>query len=65
MERLAEITLEQAFELKGELFDSSRYFNPIKINGRWYISEVEVIQCTTKAWVNELEIIEVQVPNED
>ena len=44
---VAEITQEQAEQLRGERYNDSSYFNPFEVNGKWYISELEVLNCTT------------------
>jgi hypothetical protein len=61
MVRLAEITEGQAQELSGVEFASGRYFNPVVINGKHYISEVEVLDCVSVEWVKSLEIVEVEI----
>lgn len=65
MYRVAEITLEQAFELKGHKYSELHFFNPLKINGKWYISEIEVNECQNFEWVKKLEIIEIEKPVEE
>jgi hypothetical protein len=61
--RLAEITVEQALQLNGVVFFGEAKFNPIEIEGKWYISENEVTFCDNSlfTWVNELEVIEVEI----
>ena len=61
MVRVAEITEAQAQELSGVEYSSGRYFNPIVINSKHYISEVEVVDCVTVEWVKSLEIVEVEI----
>ena len=44
---MAEITAEQSVELRGLQWTDGNYYNPIEIDGAWYISEVEVIESIT------------------
>lgn len=60
MALLAPITTEQAQELTGQPYTYGSYFNPFQIDGQWYISAEEVRDCVTVAWVNELEVVEVE-----
>jgi hypothetical protein len=59
--KLAEITLEQAFNLKGLQYTDGKYFNPIKNEGKWYISGVEVNECKSIEWVKKLTITDVEL----
>ena len=40
---MIEISEQLAQELQGEMYADNSYFNPIEIDGKWYISEEEVI----------------------
>jgi hypothetical protein len=61
MKWMAEITEEQASELRSMQWTDGNYFGPRQIKGKWYISEEEVIGCIDPElrWVRRLPIIEV------
>lgn len=61
---VAEITQEQAEQLSGERYNDSSYFNPFEVNGKWYISEEEVLNCTTLLWVRRLPLVQIEMTNE-
>lgn len=55
--KVAEITKAQAQELEGKTFDGVQKFAPQEdANGKWYISNQEVEQCTTTEWVKSLKV---------
>lgn len=67
---MAEITADQAAELRGLQWTDGNYYNPIEIDGAWYISEVEVIESMSDElrWVRRLplknvEVRELELPN--
>lgn len=67
---MAEITAEQSVELRGLQWTDGNYYNPIEIDGAWYISEVEVIESMSDElrWVRRLplknvEVRELELPN--
>lgn len=62
---LAQLTQEQAEQLSGELYNDSSYFNPFEIGGKWYISELEVLNCTTLLWVRRLPLIQIEIPDNE
>lgn len=46
---IAYLTIEQKDQLIGQQYTSDSYFNPIlDANGKWVISEEEIIFCTNK-----------------
>ena len=52
------LTIEQAEQLKGQLYAPDSYFNPIQdANDNWIISIQEQDQCSID-WVKELPLIE-------
>jgi hypothetical protein len=65
MALLAHITPEQAEELAGQQYAEGSYFNPLQINGEWYISAEEVRDCETVEWIKDLEVTEVEIPVTD
>lgn len=67
---MAEITADQAGELRSLQWTDGNYYNPIQIDGAWYISEVEVIESMSDElrWVRRLplknvEMRELELPN--
>ena len=67
---MAEITADQAVELRGLQWANGNYYNPIQIDGVWYISEVEVLESMSEdlRWVRRLplkniEVRELELPN--
>ncbi len=57
---VAQLTIEQANELKGLEFIKDNFFNPIQDNkGSWIISTEEVELCSID-WVKELPLIEFE-----
>jgi hypothetical protein len=62
MKWMAEITENQASELRSMQWTYGNYFGPRLINGKWYISEEEVIGCADPElrWVRRLPIIELE-----
>ncbi len=67
---MAEITADQAVELRGLQWTGGNYYNPIQIGSAWYISEVEVIESMSDElrWVRRLplrnvEVRELELPN--
>lgn len=64
---VAQLTAEQAEQLKGVEFTQDSYFNPIQdLNNNWIISIEEQEQCSI-TWVKELPLIEYlpkQIPDE-
>ena len=62
---VAEITQEQAEQLRGERYNDSSYFNPFEVNGKWYISELEVLNCTTLLWVRRLPLVQIEIPDSE
>jgi hypothetical protein len=57
---VAQLTPEQADELKGKEFVQDNYFNPIQdVNDNWIISVEEIDQCVNPEfmWVKELPLI--------
>jgi len=62
---LAQLTQEQAEQLSGELYNDSSYFNSFEIGGKWYISELEVLNCTTLLWVRRLPLIQIEIPDNE
>ena len=67
---MAEITADQAVELRSLQWTDGNYYNPIQIDGAWYISEVEVIESMSEdlRWVRRLplknvEMRELELPN--
>jgi hypothetical protein len=62
--RAAHITQVQSEELAGQLYAEDSRFNPFQdVNGNWCISDVEVRDCVTIPWVNDLDIVEVELPD--
>jgi len=63
---VAQLTPEQAEQLKGVEFNEDSFFNPIQdINDSWIISIEEQEHCSIK-WVKELPLIEYlpkEIPN--
>jgi hypothetical protein len=52
------LTIEQAEQLKGQLYAPDSYFNPIQdADDNWIISTQEQEQCSID-WVKELPLIE-------
>lgn len=53
------LTIEQKDLLFEKLYAPLTYFNPIEIDGIWYISKEEVEQNTIEEfnWINDLEFI--------
>ena len=62
---VAELTQEQAEQLSGERYNDSSYFNPFEISGKWYISELEVLNCTTLLWVRRLPLIQIEIVEDE
>lgn len=62
---LARITEAQAAEINGQLFAPDSYLAPTRINGEWWLSEIEVNECVNPEleWVRKLELIEVELPH--
>jgi len=64
---LAQLTEDQALSLHGIDCIEGVTFNPVLINGKHYISEEEVIECTSPElrWVRRLAIteVELELPN--
>lgn len=60
----AEITSEQATELTGVEYTQDSLFKPFEHNGKWYISEVEVLDCSFIRWVRRLPLIEININQE-
>jgi len=67
---MAEITADQAIELRGLQWTDGNYYNPIQIDGALYISEVEVLESMSDElrWVRRLplrnvEVRELELPN--
>lgn len=70
MSWMAEITEEQANELRTLQWTDGNYFGPREIGGKWYISEEEVIGSMSEdlRWVRRLplrnvEVRELELPN--
>lgn len=61
MSRGAEITETQKNILQGLMFSENSFFSPFERLGKWYLSEVEVLQNqnTNVGWVNSLPLIEL------
>jgi hypothetical protein len=64
---LAQLTVQQAVRVSGKMYMPDSYFNPIEVLENWYISAEEVRDCVNPefAWVNELQIVEVEIPTEN
>ena len=67
---MAEIREEQAVELRSLQWTDGNYYNPIQVEGVWYISEVEVLESMSEdlRWVRRLplknvEMRELELPN--
>ena len=60
---MAEITSDQAVELRGLQWTGGNYYNPIQIGSAWYISEVEVIESMSDElrWVRRLPLKNIEV----
>jgi hypothetical protein len=61
---LGELTELQAQELTGQLYAPDLYFNPIQVEGVWYISIEEMQGCVNPIfdWVKTLPIKMVEIP---
>jgi hypothetical protein len=64
---LAEITEAQAQELTRQSYAENLYFNPIQVEGVWYISIEEMTRCVNPAfdWVKTLPIKMVEIPQNE
>jgi hypothetical protein len=63
--KAAHITEEQSNAMTGQLYADDIFFNPFQdVDGKWCISEVEVMNCINPdfAWVNTLEVVDVELP---
>jgi hypothetical protein len=56
---LAKISAEQAKQLKGAYIDKSRKFNPIQIDGNWYVSIEE------SKFIDNFEIVKLTLIQDD
>jgi hypothetical protein len=57
------LTLEQKYEIAGQLYAEDSYFNPIEdINNDWVISTEEMEKCVNSnfLWVKDLPLIDYE-----
>jgi hypothetical protein len=57
------LTLEQKYEISGQLYAPDSYFNPIQdINNNWVISTQEMDECVVEEflWVKDLPLIDYE-----
>ena len=61
MYRGAIITETQKNILQGKMFSENSFFSPFNRNGRWYISDIEVLSNINAvySWVNSLVIVDL------